>query len=193
MQRTTSQLTGSKFEHLKTVYYIRTKHERNSVQVNWLITFFPLMTTPASPWITIYFVPPRYKPVGASVPGSAKSFIIAVISSGLNCKSNQVKNKPYLDKIITAKQQWKLLCWSLMSLRLQVDGRTTYLVGRQSKAMHSTYFRNIQGQFQLYNRFEINEILWSTEPPRQLTKLVNIPVGYMILILEKIVEVNIAW
>ena len=49
-----------------------------------LITFFPRMTAPASPWITIYFVPPRYNPVGASDPGSAKSFIMPVISSGLN-------------------------------------------------------------------------------------------------------------
>ena len=49
-----------------------------------VITFFPRMTTPDSPWITIYFVPPRYNPVGASDPGSLKSFIIAVISSGLS-------------------------------------------------------------------------------------------------------------
>lgn len=32
----------------------------------------------------MYFVPPRYNPVGASDPGSAKSFIMPVISSGLN-------------------------------------------------------------------------------------------------------------
>ncbi len=48
------------------------------------ITFFPRMTAPGSPWITIYFVPPRYNPVGASDPGSAKSFITPVISSGFN-------------------------------------------------------------------------------------------------------------
>lgn len=33
----------------------------------------------------MYFVPPRYNPVGARDPGSSKSVIIAVISSGLNC------------------------------------------------------------------------------------------------------------
>jgi hypothetical protein len=32
----------------------------------------------------MYLVPPIYNPVGASVPGSSKSFLIAVISSGLN-------------------------------------------------------------------------------------------------------------
>jgi hypothetical protein len=42
------------------------------------------MTAPGSPWITIYLVPPIYNPVGARVPGSAKSLLIAVISSGLN-------------------------------------------------------------------------------------------------------------
>lgn len=47
------------------------------------------MTAPASPWITIYFVPPRYNPVGASDPGSAKSFITPVISSGLHYINQQ--------------------------------------------------------------------------------------------------------
>lgn len=42
------------------------------------------MTAPGSPWITMYLVDPRYSPVGARDPGSAKSFIIATISSGLN-------------------------------------------------------------------------------------------------------------
>lgn len=50
------------------------------------ITFFPRMTAPASPWITMYFVPPRCKPVGARWPGWSKSFIIPTISSGLNWK-----------------------------------------------------------------------------------------------------------
>lgn len=53
------------------------------------LTFFPRMTAPASPWITIYFVPPRNKPVGASVPGWSKSFRMAAISSGLNYITNQ--------------------------------------------------------------------------------------------------------
>lgn len=48
------------------------------------ITFFPRITAPGSPWITIYLVPPRCKPVGARLPGSSKSFMIAVISWGLN-------------------------------------------------------------------------------------------------------------
>ena len=54
------------------------------------------MTAPASPWMTIYFVPPRYNPVGASDPGSAKSFMIAVISSGLNYRNidtQPIKNR----------------------------------------------------------------------------------------------------
>jgi len=49
-----------------------------------VVTFLPRMTEPGSPWMTIYLVPPMYNPVGASVPGSLKSFMIPVISSGLN-------------------------------------------------------------------------------------------------------------
>lgn len=59
----------------------------------YLFTFFPRITAPASPWITMYFVPPRKRPVGARVPGSAKSFIMAVISSGLNCKTKHIYSK----------------------------------------------------------------------------------------------------
>lgn len=59
--------------------------ERDKVQS---ITFFPRITAPGSPWITMYLVPPRNSPVGARVPGSAKSFIMPVISSGVNCNSN---------------------------------------------------------------------------------------------------------
>lgn len=58
-----------------------------------VITFFPRITAPGSPWITMYFVPPIYKPVGARVPGSAKSVIMAVISSGLNCNTSQTQNQ----------------------------------------------------------------------------------------------------
>lgn len=57
------------------------------------LTFFPRITAPGSPWITMYFVPPRYKPVGARVPGSAKSLIIPVISSGLNCKEEESEDE----------------------------------------------------------------------------------------------------
>lgn len=53
------------------------------------LTFFPRMTAPGSPWMTIYFVPPRNKPVGASDPGSSKSFMMATISSGLNYNTNK--------------------------------------------------------------------------------------------------------
>lgn len=53
-------------------------------EVNRKLTFFPLITAPGSPWITIYFVPPRCKPVGASVPGSSKSSVMPLISSGLS-------------------------------------------------------------------------------------------------------------
>lgn len=42
------------------------------------------MTAPGSPWMTMYFVPPRYNPVGASEPGSLKSFRMPVTSSGFN-------------------------------------------------------------------------------------------------------------
>uniref|UniRef100_A0A0A9EYC2 Uncharacterized protein n=2 Tax=Arundo donax TaxID=35708 RepID=A0A0A9EYC2_ARUDO len=37
----------------------------------------------------MYFVPPRKRPVGARVPGSSKSFIMAAISSGLYCSMQQ--------------------------------------------------------------------------------------------------------
>ena len=47
--------------------------------------FFPRITAPGSPWITIYFAPPKNKPVGARVPGSSKSFNIPFISSGFIC------------------------------------------------------------------------------------------------------------
>jgi len=60
------------------------KHRKEKKRHN-LLTFFPRITDPGSPWITIYFAPARYKPVGAREPGSLKSFIIPVISSGLNC------------------------------------------------------------------------------------------------------------
>lgn len=48
-------------------------------------TFLPRTTDPGSPWMTMYLVPPRCNPVGAREPGSSKSFIIADISSALNC------------------------------------------------------------------------------------------------------------
>jgi len=48
-------------------------------------TFFPRMTAPGSPWMTMYLVGPRKRPVGARNPGSSKSFMMLVISSGLNC------------------------------------------------------------------------------------------------------------
>lgn len=48
------------------------------------VTFFPRMTALGSPWMTMYFVPPMNNPVGASVPGSAKSLLMPVISSGFN-------------------------------------------------------------------------------------------------------------
>jgi len=47
------------------------------------------MTTLGSPWITMYFVPPRKRPVGARVPGSSKSFMMAAISSGLYWNKKQ--------------------------------------------------------------------------------------------------------
>lgn len=43
------------------------------------------MTAPGSPWMTMYLVGPRNSPVGARNPGSSKSFMMLVISSGLNC------------------------------------------------------------------------------------------------------------
>lgn len=75
--------------HLKLIFPKQTQlgGAINSSQIKIgleLITFFPRITAPASPWITMYFVPPRYNPVGASDPGSLKSVIMAVISSGLN-------------------------------------------------------------------------------------------------------------
>ena len=44
------------------------------------------MTAPGSPWITMYLAPPRKRPVGARNPGSSKSVVIPLISSGFNCK-----------------------------------------------------------------------------------------------------------
>lgn len=56
------------------------------------------MTTPGSPWITMYFVPPRKRPVGARLPGSSKSFMMPVISSGLYCnKAPDAENKKNLE------------------------------------------------------------------------------------------------
>lgn len=52
-----------------------------------IITFFPRITAPGSPWITMYFADPRNNPVGASDPGSAKSFLIPVTSAGLSYTS----------------------------------------------------------------------------------------------------------
>lgn len=49
------------------------------------------MTAPGSPWMTMYLVAPRYNPVGASVPGFSKSFMIPVISSGLNYMTESIK------------------------------------------------------------------------------------------------------
>lgn len=40
----------------------------------------------------MYFVPPRNRPVGASEPGSLKSFKIALISSGLNYITSSTKS-----------------------------------------------------------------------------------------------------
>jgi hypothetical protein len=37
----------------------------------------------------MYFVPPRKRPVGARVPGSSKSFMMAAISSGLYWNKKQ--------------------------------------------------------------------------------------------------------
>lgn len=47
-------------------------------------TFLPRMTAPGSPWMTMYLVGPRKRPVGARNPGSSKSFMMLAISSGLN-------------------------------------------------------------------------------------------------------------
>ena len=44
------------------------------------------MTAPGSPWITMYLVPARCKPVGARCPGSSKSLMISLISWVLNWK-----------------------------------------------------------------------------------------------------------
>jgi len=43
---------------------------------NSLVTFFPRMTALGSPWITMYLLPPRNNPVGASVPGVVKSSLM---------------------------------------------------------------------------------------------------------------------
>lgn len=56
-----------------------------------MCTFFPRITAPGSPWITMYFTPAWYKPVGAREPGSSKSFIIAAISAGVNWNKHKVK------------------------------------------------------------------------------------------------------
>ena len=49
------------------------------------------MTTVGSPWMTMYFVLPRKRPVGARVPGSSKSLMMPLISSGLNCSIHEQK------------------------------------------------------------------------------------------------------
>uniref|UniRef100_A0A0A9DIB5 Uncharacterized protein n=1 Tax=Arundo donax TaxID=35708 RepID=A0A0A9DIB5_ARUDO len=46
------------------------------------------MTAPGSPWMTMYLVGPRKRPVGARNPGSSKSFMMLVVSSGLNCHAS---------------------------------------------------------------------------------------------------------
>jgi hypothetical protein len=46
------------------------------------------MTAPGSPWMTMYLAVPRKRPVGARNPGSSKSFMMFVISSGLNWTRN---------------------------------------------------------------------------------------------------------
>lgn len=53
------------------------------------VTFFPRITAPGSPWITMYFAPPRNSPVGARNPGSSKSFWIPAISSAFNYRTYQ--------------------------------------------------------------------------------------------------------
>jgi len=76
-----------------------------------VVTFFPRMTAPGSPWMTMYLVPPIYNPVGASDPGSLKSLLMAVISSGLNwIKINT------LEQIKKNKKQIRYhCCWQVAS------------------------------------------------------------------------------
>jgi hypothetical protein len=58
-------------------------------------TFFPRMTAPGSPWMTMYLVGPRKRPVGARNPGSSKSFMMLAISSGLNWITASHACQPY--------------------------------------------------------------------------------------------------
>lgn len=77
-------------------------------------TFFPRMTAPGSPWMTMYFVPPRCKPVGARWPGSAKSVMIPVISSGLNCIWRSRRSKKKSVKLAaTVKDKVRAMAWTL--------------------------------------------------------------------------------
>lgn len=77
---------------MKTTTYV------SQIDGNWLLgedlairqTFFPWMTAPYSPIITMYFMPPRFNLVGARDPGSSKSFMIAAISPGLNCRKESI-------------------------------------------------------------------------------------------------------
>lgn len=75
-------------------------------------TFFPRMTTPGSPWITMYFVPPTKRPVGARVPGSSKSFMIPETSSGFNCKKkHETWTWEHRDKR-TRRKRWWIILWT---------------------------------------------------------------------------------
>lgn len=73
-----------------------------------IITFFPRITAPGSPWITMYFSDPRNNPVGAGDPGSAKSFIIPGYFRGIKLHINIRTAKAHQVEI---KQEiWSYVC-----------------------------------------------------------------------------------
>lgn len=74
------------YNHFREPPIICIEQKKEKKRQDEIGTFFPRMTAPGSPWITIYFVPPRNKPVGARCPGSSKSFIIPETSSALSCE-----------------------------------------------------------------------------------------------------------
>ena len=64
------------------------------------------MIAPHSPWITMYLVDPRYKPVGASDPGSAKSSM-PVTSSILSYTLTEIMKDHEQIKVNTCTEQRK--------------------------------------------------------------------------------------